>query len=44
MGLEVFAESELFWKAELVGYLFHLQVALQQQMFGLADGEEVEPR
>ena len=43
VGLEVFAEGELFREAEPVGYLLHLQVALQQQVLGLSNDKKVNP-
>ena len=43
MGLEVFAECELLGEAEPIGYLLHLQVALQQQVLSLSDDEKVNP-
>ena len=41
--LEIFAEGELFREAEPVGYLLHLQVALQQQVLGLSNDKKVNP-
>lgn len=42
VGLEVFAEGKLLGEAEPVGYLLHLQVALQQ-VLGLSNDKKVNP-
>ena len=41
MGLEVFAEGELFGESEAVGHFLDGHAGLYEEVLGLVDGEEL---
>ena len=43
VGLEIFAEGELLWKTEGVGYLFYGHLRFTQQHLGAVDNEKFYP-